>query len=320
MTPAVSIVVPAFRSARHLRTAIPRLLEQEHTDFEIVIVDDGSGDDTGSTAEALAADDSRVRALLLPHNVGVAHARREGVRASRAEYIWFVDSDDDWPDDALMILLGAARSSDADVVIAQAEFVYRGGSRRTLAIPAVIPDADSGFRMLLRGEITGHLWNKLFRRSIIDAVSFTPARVQSDMIMVAEALARSARVSLAPQVVYRYQLRDDSIITSVSQRASSLRLIDAVVTDTAKHLGLGGHPDLRYFRARYVQLSGIKDALLAAYSPSERRALLRDRRQQLRWSDVALFARRRDARRFALAVTAKTSVRAHQALLKIADR
>lgn len=320
MTPAVSVIVPAFRSARYLRTAIPRLLGQDVDDYEILIVDDGSGDDTAATAIELAETDARVRAILLPHNVGVAHARRAGVEASRGAYLWFVDSDDDWPDDALSVLLARARDDDADVVIAGAEFVYRDGSRRALSSPAEVRDGDSAFRMLLRGEITGHLWNKLFRRSMMTEVSFTPARVQSDMIMVAEGLARAERIGLSPKVVYRYQLRNDSIITSVSQRASSLESIDRVVTETAIQLGIADHADLRYFRARYIQLSGIKDALLAAYSPAERRALLRDRRRKLSWSDVALFARRRDARRLALAITAKTSIPAHRALLKIADR
>lgn len=174
--------------------------------------------------------------------------------------------------------------------------------------------------MLLRGEITGHLWNKLFRREVMAEASFTPARVHSDLVMVADALSAARTVRFAEAEVYEYRLRAGSIITSTSQRAESLRLIDDAVRADAVRLGLAESEDLRYFRARYVQLSGIKDALFADYPADERRRHLSDRRRALTWSDVALFARRRDARRLALATTAKVSLAAHRSLLRVADR
>lgn len=320
--PAVSIIVPAYRAASYLRTAIPRLESQEFDDFEVIVVDDGSGDDTAETAVALADAHPRVHAVILEHNGGVAHARRRALAVSRGEFAWFIDADDAWPDTALGDLVDAARREDADVVVAGAQFVYQDGSTRALPAPhRETVDGVDAFRMLLRGEITGHLWNKLFRTEVMAQASFAQARVQSDLIMVADALSHAERVAFTAETVYEYRLRAGSIITSTSKRAESLAIIDAAVTADAARLGIPeDDEDLRYFRARYIQLSGIKDALLAAYDDRERRRHLDNRRGALSVRDVLLFARRGDARRFALAATAKTSLTVHRALLRAADR
>ncbi|QIG38543.1 glycosyltransferase [Microbacterium sp. 4R-513] len=319
--PTVSVIVPAYRAAAYLRAGIPRLEEQDFRDFEVVIVEDGSGDDTAEAARELAERLPRVQAVVLEENGGVARARQRAVAESRGEYLWFIDADDGWPASALTTLVEAARRSEADVVVASALFVYQGGATRPLPSPESAPvEGREAFRMLLRGEITGHLWNKLFRRDVMAQASFAPARVQSDLVMVADALAHAGRVSFTPQTVYEYRLRAGSIITSTSKRAESLAIIDDAVAADAHRLGLDDSDDYRYFRARYIQLSGIKDALFASYDDTERRRHLRHRRRSLSIGDVVLFARRRDARRFALAATAKASLAAHRALLRAADR
>lgn len=320
-SPLVSVVIPAYRAAAYLPETVARLARQDFADFEVVIVEDGSGDETADVARDLERRFERVRAIVLPQNGGVARARERAVAEATGRYLWFVDADDAWPDDALHTLVGLARDTGADVAVAGAEFVYQDGTRRALPSPRSAPvSGPEAFRMLLRGELTGHLWNKLFRRSVMQQASFAPARVQSDLVMVADALSHAGRVAFTPAIVYEYRLRSGSIITSTSKRAESLAIIDGAVRADAERLGLAASEDYRYFRARYIQLSGIKDALLAAYEPAERDAHLRTRRRALGVADVWLFARRRDARRFALAATAKASVRAHRALLKAAER
>ena len=317
--PKISIVVPAYRAAEFLPSCVERLARQRYADFEVIIVEDGSGDATADVARALADAEPRTRTIVLPANGGVARARERGVAESTGDYLWFVDADDSWPETALETLVDAVDG--ADVVVADAEFHFQDGSRRALLAPRSAPvDGRRAFAMLLRGELTGHLWNKLFRRDVMAKASFAPARVQSDLIMVADALSHATSVRFTDQSVYEYRLRQGSVITSTSRRAESLRLIDSSIRSDAERLGLVDTDDYRYFRARYIQLSGIKDALLAPYPEDERRRHLADRRSELSWSDIALFAKRRDARRLALAVTGKVSLPAHRALLRAADR
>lgn len=321
-TPTVSVIIPAYRAAMYLPEAVERLKRQDLGEaFEVIIIDDGSGDDTGDVVRMLAAQHPFVRPIVLTQNVGVARARQRGVAEATGEYLWFVDADDAWPDSALRTLLEAVRRDRADVAVASAEFVYQSGGRRALPAPDSPPvTGRDAFRMLMRGRITGHLWNKLFRREVMAAASFAPARVQSDLIMTADALAHAGRVAFTPDTVYEYRLRAGSVITSTSKRAESLGIIDRAIAADCELLRLAGSDDHRYFRARYVQLSGIKDALLADYDETERRMHLSYRRRALRLSDLVLFARRADIRRLALAVSAKASLRAYRALLTVAER
>ena len=135
--PRVSVVIPAYRAADFLPACVERLSRQSHEDFEVVIVEDGSGDTTAEVARSLSDADPRVRAVILPENGGVAHARQRGVAESTGEYLWFIDADDSWPDTALETLVNAADG--ADVVVADAEFHYQDGSRRPLRAPRSAP-------------------------------------------------------------------------------------------------------------------------------------------------------------------------------------
>ncbi|WP_336033493.1 glycosyltransferase family 2 protein [Geodermatophilus sp. FMUSA9-8] len=321
--PLVSVVLPVHDDAAHLPAAVERVLGQRGVDLELVVVDDGSSDASGALAEEAAAADPRVRALRMPVNGGVARARRRGVEAARGEWVWFVDSDDGWPDDAAARLLSAA-TGDVDVVVGGAAVTFASG-RAPVLRPAPegppVPGREA-FGRLLTGPVTGHLWNKLFRRELLTGIEFTPARVQSDLAMTAQALAAARTVAWLPEVVYEYRMRSGSVITSRSRRAESLELIAAAVEGAARSLGppVADGDEYRYFVTRYLTLSGLKDAVQAAYEPEDRDRLVRTLRGRLGPRELALLARRRDARRLALAVAARTSLPVYRRLLAAADR
>ena len=95
--PKVSVVVPVWNGARTVARALASIFAQSHRDYEIVVVDDGSTDDTRAI---LAAHLDRIRLVSQP-NRGVSAARNAGVRASGSEYIAFLDDDDEWMPDKL---------------------------------------------------------------------------------------------------------------------------------------------------------------------------------------------------------------------------
>ena len=95
----VSIIIPTYNRADVLITSIQSVLQQTYTDFELLIVDDGSTDNTDIMVESLR--DNRIRYLKIPENKGVAAARNEGIRQARYAYIAFQDSDDYWKPDKL---------------------------------------------------------------------------------------------------------------------------------------------------------------------------------------------------------------------------
>ena len=293
--------MPVYDDVAHLPSAVERALGQVGVDVEVVLVDDGSTDGSREVVRAAAAADDRVVAVLLPQNGGVAAARRAGVEAASGEWVWFVDSDDHWPaDGAQRLLTAAGGSGTVDVVVASAVLVEPSGVRRPLPAPelrgAAVTGAE-GVRLLLRGEVTGHLWTKLLRRSLLLGVDFPRSRVQSDMALVAVALAEARQVRATAEQVYEYRKRAGSIITSAHQRADSLEVVDGVVTAAARRCGVPDRdPDLRWFRLRYVALSGLKDALSGAYDPQRSRELVARARRGIGVRGLVALARRRDKR------------------------
>jgi glycosyltransferase involved in cell wall biosynthesis len=105
INPAVSVVVPVYNRARTLARALSSILAQTFPDFELIVVDDGSTDDSAGVAEGFG--DSRIRVLRHPENRGVAAARNTGIGAARGNYVAFLDSDDEWLPEKLKIQIDA---------------------------------------------------------------------------------------------------------------------------------------------------------------------------------------------------------------------
>jgi glycosyltransferase involved in cell wall biosynthesis len=321
--PRVSIIVPAYNAAEFLGATIDDLLGQTLADTEIVVVDDGSADATAEVASRAAQAHPRVRFVRLAENGGVARARERAVHESRGEFLWFVDADDERAPDALEKLVAAADATGADVVICSAEYRYDAGRTRPMPAPRLSAPVTgaTAFRLLLAGTVTGHLWNKLFRREHALRIDYTPARVHSDLAMVAQLLAGAGTVASIPDPLYSYRLRGGSIIRSATRRAESLLLVEDAVQRAAASLdpGLPGSADYRYFVLRYIVLSGVKDALTGPYDAEQSADLVRRLRARLPWGAILLTVKRRDGKRLALAVSAKLSLRAHRALLGAAS-
>lgn len=96
MSSLVSIIIPAFNRASTLPRALRSVLLQDYTNFEVIVVDDASSDDTWEVIKKYENIDARVKGIKLEHNLGPAGARNTGVFSSSGEFIAFLDSDDEW--------------------------------------------------------------------------------------------------------------------------------------------------------------------------------------------------------------------------------
>lgn len=111
----ISIIVPVFKAEQYLHRCIESILNQTLSDFELILVNDGSPDNSGLICDELASKDLRIR-VLHQQNQGANKARYNGVKLSKGKWITFVDADDYIPNDALQNLYGLA-SDDTDIVI-----------------------------------------------------------------------------------------------------------------------------------------------------------------------------------------------------------
>ena len=113
MSSLVSIIIPAYNAAQYLPRSVASALSQTHPGIEVVIVDDGSTDETGDMADRMAAQDTRINVVHL-ENRGLAEARHSGIKAATADYIVHLDADDELLPDAVAFLYDKCVSLDLD--------------------------------------------------------------------------------------------------------------------------------------------------------------------------------------------------------------
>ena len=164
MNPQVSIIVPVHNAQATLRRCVNSILHQEFTDLELLLIDDGSTDDSGALCDEFAAQDERIL-VIHKENSGVSDARNLGLSRARGTYLQFVDSDDWISPDATKRFVKAAQENGCDLVIAD---FYRGGA----AVAQRKHRRDGSF---FQGKICGVYDGKsggfLLRRSVEQAVS-----------------------------------------------------------------------------------------------------------------------------------------------------
>ena len=117
----VSIIVPIYNSEKYLPQCIESILNQTYKNFELILVNDGSTDNSLSICESYAQKDERIEILNLQHN-GVSNARNNGISKAKGEFICFVDSDDKIEKDFLLVLTNLQNKYNSD--IAEVDFKY----------------------------------------------------------------------------------------------------------------------------------------------------------------------------------------------------
>jgi len=164
--PLLSVVVPVYDVAAWLPACLDSLLDATHHNLEIVVVDDGSPDDSGIIADSYAVQDERVT-VVHTTNHGLGAARNEGLRHVSGDFIAFCDSDDVVPKTAYATMLAGLTRSGSDFVTGS---IVRWESDGLHEPPWMsrLHAADGGFRLTAddHPEILGDVfaWNKLFRR------------------------------------------------------------------------------------------------------------------------------------------------------------
>ena len=171
MRPMVSIIVPIYNAEQYLRRCVDSILNQEYTDFELLLVNDGSTDASGDICEEYRDQDPRV-IVIQKENTGVSDSRNRALDRARGKYLQFLDSDDWITPDATRLFVRAAEEYGCDMVIS--DFYRVVGERLS-------PKGDIEEEgVLTREEFAAHmmenpadfyygvLWNKLYRRDIVE--------------------------------------------------------------------------------------------------------------------------------------------------------
>ncbi|MBP2639105.1 MAG: waaV [Firmicutes bacterium] len=208
----VSIIVPSYNVGAYLGECISSILAQTYEQWEVLIVNDGSTDNTAEIAAALARTDPRIR-LINQENGGVSVARNTGLRAAKGQCVAFLDGDDLWEPEFLAETVGVKMRTNADAVYSGYSRFYSNGYKRKYRYhypggSLIIPPADKPVRF--------HIGAMLFDKALLDkhAITFTPGGlVGQDWEMIAKVLT-VATVQPVPRDLMIYRQRKGSTLNS----------------------------------------------------------------------------------------------------------
>ena len=216
--PAVSIIVPVYKVEKYINRCIDSILAQTFNDFELILVDDGSPDNSGAICDECAKKDSRIK-VIHKQNGGVSSARNAGIKVAQGEFINFIDSDDTIPVDSLENLINLQKQNDADFVCCGFDMYSENSFIKTFPFVNKYIDfskiKDDDARVFLSNLFRGPC-AKLYKNNIVQKNNMLfdeNVHIGEDTIFVYDYLSRCKNVRCGDIVVYNY-LRNDQSATA----------------------------------------------------------------------------------------------------------
>jgi cellulose synthase/poly-beta-1,6-N-acetylglucosamine synthase-like glycosyltransferase len=273
-SPTVSILTPAYNSAKFIRQTLDSVLRQTFTDFEMIVVDDGSTDETRSIVDEYAARDSRIR-VLTQLNAGIAAARNRAMRAARGRFFTLLDSDDLWLPGYLAEQL-AILDDRPDVAVLSANAINFGGSFD--GAPLLPIRAHGRIRLVSLLELVtvedSLCILSMFRREVTDVIGgFDTSLWRSeDYDLWLRAAVAGYRIAVNPKPLGLYRRRPDSV------SADEVLMLEAMKVPLIKVRGLCAHRP---------EVTAAVDRQLARFG---QRCLMASARSALLDGDMSAFA------------------------------
>lgn len=208
----ISIVVPIYNSETYLRRCIDSILNQSYENLEVVLVDDGSTDNSGEICESYKSNDSRLKVFHIK-NSGVAQARNYALEHITGDYVMFVDSDD-WIEPSMCSeMLSEALDNKADMLVTNAINWDAEGTKcdSSIVLPTMKQiDLNLEFSFL-ENYALGVVWGTLYKRECIENIKFEmDLSVGEDTLFFAMAVKNSTRFFYSRKKYYNYVIYDTS--------------------------------------------------------------------------------------------------------------
>lgn len=243
----ISVIVPVYNTQDYLRECIDSILNQSLTELELILVDDGSTDNSSEIIfEYVERFPAKVHAICLD-NGGQGRARNFGIDIAKGEFLSFIDSDDYLDRDALLHLYEAAVSADADVAVCDLEKRYDDGTREY--VKAALQDDPLAS--------AGSASNKIFRRSAVGDIRFPVGLWYEDFSFSAKMLLKSRNTVFVKEPLYIYRCGQSSTMNNNNAR-KNLDIIE-IMRDIRDFAHAHGYKDgYEFLLINHVLLDSIK--------------------------------------------------------------
>ena len=221
--PTITVIVPVYNTEKYLYRCIDSILAQTFTNFELLLIDDGSNDASGQICDEYTTKDNRVR-VFHKKNGGVSSARNLGLDNAIGKYIMFVDSDDYMMPGMLEVMLSALESKKADLVVCGTMETGGGYWRPVADVDYSINQLNDHFVTLLHTELLSPPWNKILKKKIIGNIRFSEdISFGEDLLFNIQYLKKCETISFIKEAPFYHEKENEN---SLVVKFNRNRLLD----------------------------------------------------------------------------------------------
>ncbi len=228
-TPLISVIVPVYNVEKYIRRCLESIVKQSYQNLEIIVVDDGSTDNSGNICDDIASEDSRIT-VIHQKNLGLAGARNTGLDIYKGEYVCFIDSDDYIHPEYVSYLYKLCIDNDCkmaicDSISASDDSTY--GKFDSKSEPTIYTGKE--LLDMFYGDMHGVIvvaWDKLIHRSCIGSSRFPQGLIHEDESSTFRFIYNAEKIAYTPNQLYSYFTRADSI-TAVAFSMKNLDILKA---------------------------------------------------------------------------------------------
>lgn len=219
----ISVIVPVYNIAKYLPKCLESIVNQTYKAIEILLINDGSTDESGKICDEYAKKDNRIK-VIHQNNQGISATRNVGIKASTCDYIIFIDSDDYINEDYIETLYNCIVKTNSDVasvnynvVKTDGTILFNGSQETNLKENELVifEGTDIIKELLSQKIIKNFVWNKIYKKNIL--CKFKVGINYEDMAFALEVFSKTKKVAFINKSCYNYVKREDSITATISE-------------------------------------------------------------------------------------------------------
>jgi len=209
--PKVSIIVPVYNSEKFLHRCINSILSQTYTDFECILLNDCSTDNSGMICDEYASKDNRIKVIYNLKNKGASLSRKTGFEFSTGEYILFIDSDDWIKPDMVLLLYQKVIKDNCDIAICNVYYIYKNGNIKLLKQDYSSNNKINILKKIFYEYFHVFLFNKLIKRELLQLIEFPPFNCSEDSVITIQLLFYAEKIDFINDYLYYYCYNEFSL-------------------------------------------------------------------------------------------------------------
>lgn len=245
----ISIIVPIYNTEKYLEKCIQSILNQKYKNFELILINDGSTDNSLEICKKYAINNKKIK-IIDKHNEGIAKTRNIGINLAEGDYISFVDSDDYIEEDIYIRAIKEMEMFDLDVVEFGLCNIYKDKIDNISLKNTDVISGEKALETLIEGKAFNVMWNKLYKRELFDNISFPVGKIYEDGYVMWKIYLKVARYKSIDDILYNRIIRENSIMSN--QKKYSLKNLD----------GLESQEERYFYLKKYIDNKNMLDLAL----------------------------------------------------------